>query len=300
MKVAILNDTHAGARNSSDLFMHYQERFYRDVFFPYLLENGITEIIHLGDYYENRKYINFKALNHNRKIFLEKLREYGIHMTIIPGNHDVMYKNTNEVCAIKELHGYYTDCVDVIMEPTDITFAGFTLGLIPWINQSNYDDTIDFLDNRTRASWIGGHLELSGFEMNKGVVQSHGMSAGLFKRFEQVITGHYHTKSSNGNITYLGSQMEFNWSDCEDSKFFHVLDTETRELEPVRNPITLFDRIVYDDIENDYNEYDATDHTNKFIKLIVKNKTDMRMYDSFVENLVLASCHDLKIIETFN
>ena len=41
MKIAILNDTHCGIRNSSEIFMDYQERFYRDVFFPYLEEHGI-------------------------------------------------------------------------------------------------------------------------------------------------------------------------------------------------------------------------------------------------------------------
>jgi len=88
MKIAILNDTHAGIRNSSDIFMEYQERFYSEIFFPYLLENNIKQILHLGDYYDNRKTVNFKALAHNRKIFLEKLRKYGITMDIIPGNHD--------------------------------------------------------------------------------------------------------------------------------------------------------------------------------------------------------------------
>ena len=72
MKIAILNDTHCGCRNSSDIFMQYQERFYGEVFFPYLLENDITQILHLGDYYDNRKTVNLKALSHNRQIFLDK------------------------------------------------------------------------------------------------------------------------------------------------------------------------------------------------------------------------------------
>ena len=76
--------------------MDYQERFYRDVFFPYLKAMDIKNIFHLGDYYDHRKNINFKALHHNRKIFLEPLTEMGIHMDIIPGNHDTFYKNTND------------------------------------------------------------------------------------------------------------------------------------------------------------------------------------------------------------
>ena len=101
MKIAILNDTHCGCRNSSDIFMDYQERFYTEEFFPYLLENGITQILHLGDYYDNRKTINLKALNHNRRIFLDRLRDHNIHMDIIPGNHDVYFKNTIELNSLK-------------------------------------------------------------------------------------------------------------------------------------------------------------------------------------------------------
>ena len=33
MKVAILNDTHCGVRNSSDIFLNYAGRFYKEVFF---------------------------------------------------------------------------------------------------------------------------------------------------------------------------------------------------------------------------------------------------------------------------
>ena len=105
MKVAILNDTHCGIRNSSEIFMEYQSRFYTDVFFPYLKEHNIKKILHLGDYYENRTSINFKALHHNRRIFLDKLRDNSIHMDIIPGNHDCYFKNTNRLNALKELLG---------------------------------------------------------------------------------------------------------------------------------------------------------------------------------------------------
>ena len=70
MKIAILNDTHLGVRNSSDIFLDNAAQFYTKTFFPYLLSNGIKQILHLGDYYDNRKAINIKALNHNRKYFL--------------------------------------------------------------------------------------------------------------------------------------------------------------------------------------------------------------------------------------
>ena len=84
MKIAVLNDTHAGIRNSSDIFLEYQRRFYDEQFFPYLKENGITQILHLGDFYDHRKFVNFKALNQSRKMFLDPMKEAGITMDIIP------------------------------------------------------------------------------------------------------------------------------------------------------------------------------------------------------------------------
>ena len=198
MKIAILNDTHCGIRNSSDIFMDYQEKFYRDVFFPYLRENGITQILHLGDYYDNRKTINFKALKHNRKIFLEKLREYGITMDIIVGNHDVYFKNTNELNALKELQGHYMNEVNVILDNTVMKYGDLDIALIPWINPENEKETLEFLKN-TKATVVGAHLELDGFEMSKGIPCHGGMSMSHFQRFDMVLSGHFHTRSSQGN-----------------------------------------------------------------------------------------------------
>ena len=41
MKIALLNDTHFGCRNDSPAFLKFQTRFYKDIFFPYLIENDI-------------------------------------------------------------------------------------------------------------------------------------------------------------------------------------------------------------------------------------------------------------------
>lgn len=299
MKIAILNDTHCGARNSSDVFMKYQEKFYDEIFFPYLLENDIKEIIHLGDYYEHRKYVNFKALEHNRKIFLEKLRENGMHMRIIPGNHDVFYKNTNELCSLKELMGHYTDCVTIDMEPKVHTdYYDCPIALVPWINAENYAETMEFID-KCSASIVGGHFEFSGFEMYKGIPNPHGMDTTRFKRFEMVLSGHFHTKSSRDNIHYLGSQMEFTWGDCDDAKYFHVLDTSTRGLTKVRNPFTLHTKIVYNDEKQDYNNYDVTQLDNQFVKVVVEKKTDFFSFDRFIDRIQQRPIHELKIAESF-
>jgi len=113
------------------------------------------------------------------------------------------------------------------------------------------------------------------------------------------MSGHFHTKSSQGNIHYLGNQMEFTWSDCNDPKYFHILDTETRELTPVRNPNTLYKKVFYNDEKNDYNNYDTSSLVDKFVKLIVVKKTDPFLFDRFVDRIQNEDIHELKIAETF-
>ena len=301
MKLAILNDTHCGVRNSSDIFMDYQEQFYRDVFFPYLQEHNITKILHLGDYYETRKFINFKALHHNRKIFLNKLREHGITMDIIPGNHDVYYKNTNDLNSLKELLGHYMAEVDIIMNPIVTQYDSLKIAWLPWINKENEEESLSFIQN-CKADVLCGHLELNGYDMQKGIPCHDGMDAAAFDRFDMVLSGHFHTKSHIGNVHYLGSQMEFFWGDAHDPKFFHVLDTETRELTAVRNPHTLFQRIYYDDTDpaNDYLSEDLSYLDDKFVKLVVMDKSDTFMFDRFVDRIQNRRIHELKIAENFS
>jgi len=297
MKIAILNDTHCGVRNSSDVFMDYQERFYTDVFFPHLKENGITQILHLGDYYDNRKTINFKALNHNRKIFLEKLREYGITMDIIPGNHDCYYKNTNHLNALKELQGHYMNEVNLIEEPRVMDYDGCKIALIPWINKENEAETLTFLES-CKADIVGAHLELSGFEMDRGLECRDGMSPKPFERFEMVLTGHFHAKSQKGNIHYLGAQMEFYWNDCGDKKYFHVFDTNTRELEQVVNPLTIHEKIYYDHEKINLFE-DLSRVDKKFVKVVVVNKGDQATFERYIDRIQNQAIYELKIVEDF-
>lgn len=298
MKLAFLNDTHCGIRNSSDIWIEYQRRFYEDIFFPYLRKHNIKNIIHLGDYYDHRKYINFKALNENRKMFLDVLVAEQITMDIIPGNHDVFYKNTNELSSLKELMGHYMNNINIVMKPTVLDYDGTKIGLVPWVNNDNYAKTAKFLKN-CKARFIGGHFELAGFQMMRGVTNHHGMDSKLLDRFEQVWTGHFHTKSTTDNINYFGSQMEFTWADAHDQKYFHTFDTETSTLEAVENPITLFEKVVYNDEKIEYNDIEINHLKDKYVKIIVDAKTDHFQFDRFVDRIQSLGVHDLKIAETF-
>lgn len=295
MKIAILGDTHFGLKNASEVFLRYQKRFFDEIFFPYCKENGITQIIHEGDFFEHRKYVGVKTLYWVRQFFLEKLAEYGMTMDIIPGNHDVYAKNSNEICSTAEYLTKYPETVHLHMKPTVRDFDGCPIAFLPWVSSDNHTECIDFI-KKCAAPILVGHLELSGFEMMKGApVVSHGWSTDLFRRFEMVLTGHYHTKSTRENIYYTGIPYELNWADCNDPKYFHVLDTETRKLHPVRNPLTIFRKIYYSDSDKK-----IPDVGGCFVKIIVSSKKDPRKFDSFVSKVQKMNPFDLKIIENFD
>jgi DNA repair exonuclease SbcCD nuclease subunit len=299
MKIVIITDTHAGVKNGSDIFLDYTEKFYSQVFFPYCLEHGIKKIIHLGDYFDHRKFVNYKVLERNREMFLNRLEEYDMTMDVIPGNHDVFFRNTNSLCSLSTLLQYHSSRVNIIMSPTVIDYDGLNVALLPWINAENYEESMQFIST-ANAPILGAHLELEGFEMMKGApATSHGMSASLLSRYEMVLTGHFHTKSSRDNIHYLGVPYELTWADCNDPKYFHVLDTSTRELTAIRNAITLFKRFYYDDSLKVPTPPSAADCAGSYIKIVVTGKKDPYAFDKYIDAINAAEPFDLKIVESF-
>ena len=73
MKIALINDTHWGARNDSPAFIEYFNKFFNDIFFPYLVENNIKTLIHLGDVVDRRKFINHYTAYNFKKVFYDWL-----------------------------------------------------------------------------------------------------------------------------------------------------------------------------------------------------------------------------------
>ena len=286
MKIAILNDTHAGVRGDMLEMAKYQGRFYEEVFFPYLDENNIGHILHLGDYFDRRKYVNFASLKSNKEHFIQPMLDRGITMDLIIGNHDTYYKNTNEVNS-PDLLLFEHDAINVITEPMVKEYDGVNLALVPWINNDNYADSIEFLLSANADTCLG-HFEIEGALMMPGMTSQHGLDHTYLKRFDKVYSGHFHQKSELKNIRYLGSQMQFTWSDYGDEKYFHIFDTDTREMLPVHNPLTMFEKLFYDDAKETFETISNKDYskfTGKFVKMIVVNKDNPYWFDSMVDNL---------------
>ncbi len=295
MKIALLNDTHFGCRNDSPAFMEYQNRFYNELFFPYLKEHNINTLVHLGDVVDRRKFINHNTAHNFKKVFWDKIDEMKLDTHIIIGNHDTYYKNTNEINAMSNLS--ISKEAKVYTRPTEVTFDNLDILFLPWICDDNYDDSIYKIDNSTSLIAMG-HLEVKGFEMHKGVYNDHGLDKSQFTKFEKVISGHFHKKSDDGRVYYLGTQYEITWSDYGCPKGFHIFDTETRELERISNPIKIHKKIIYNDKENNYLDFDYTDYERCFVKVFISQKTDENMYNTFIEKFYNnTNVHELQIID---
>ena len=286
MKIALLNDTHFGARSDSPAFIKYFNRFYDEIFFPYLEENNITTLIHLGDVVDRRKFINFNTAHNFQNKFWKRLWEMKIDTHIILGNHDTYYKNTNSINSMQQLITTFDGVNEpfIYEKPKTVEFDGLPILFVPWICPENEEESLKAI-TESQAQICMGHLEVKGFEMHKGHFQEHGLEMDLFKRFEKVYSGHYHRKSDNGTIFYLGTQYEITWSDYQCPKGFHVFDTNTRELTRIPNPISMFKKIVYNDKVNSYSTMDISEYENCFIKVIVEEKTDVNQFGDFIDRL---------------
>ena len=295
MKVAIITDQHFGARKGSKHLHDYFKKFYDEIFFPYLEESGIKTVIDMGDTFDNRRSIDLWSLEWAKQNYYDRLEKMGVTIHTIVGNHTAYYKDTNLINSVdlllkqyKNVH-VYSECTEVVLDNLNILF-------IPWINAENTQSSIESIKDSTSKIAMG-HLELNGFRAHRGCIMDHGHPGELYSEFTKVFSGHYHTRSDDRRIYYLGNPYEMFWNDVGDRRGFHIFDTETLEHVPVDNPYKLFYNIYYEDTP--HQTFDAREYENKIVKVVVRKKTDTKKFEKFVDKLYSSGVADLKILENF-
>lgn len=300
MKIAILGDTHFGCRGDSLEFHKFFQKFYDEIFFPYLIENKIDTVIQLGDLFDRRKFINFNTLYLSRKYFFNKLKEHNIQMYTLLGNHDVAYKNTLEVNSSGLLLNEYAE-VQVIDNFFTLEIDGTLIDIVPWICEDNEADIFQKM-KVSGAEICLGHFEIDGFAMDRGNIHHGGLDRKALSKYDVVLSGHFHHRSSADNIQYVGTPYEMTWADYDDPRGFHIFDTTTREMEFVRNTFTMFHKVYYDDATQDFEhwkKYNYDSLKESFVKVVVINKTNPYMFDTVIDNLYKVGVSDISIVEDF-
>jgi hypothetical protein len=139
--------------------------------------------------------------------------------------------------------------------------------------------------------------------MDKGILCEHGIDKSALDKYDMVLSGHFHHKSTKGNITYVGTPYEMTWSDYKDPKGFHIFDTTNREMEFISNPHDMFVKVFYDDTKQDFDwwkGYDFGSLKNTYVKIVVVNKTNPYLFDHVIDNIYKGSPSDVAIVEDFN
>tara|TARA_B100000287_G_scaffold55470_1_gene48681 strand:- start:557 stop:1603 length:1047 start_codon:yes stop_codon:yes gene_type:complete len=295
MKIAIITDQHFGARKSSRIFHDFFKKFYDNVFFPTLKKRGIDTVLDLGDTFDNRRSLDLWAAAWARENYFNKLRDMGVTVHSLVGNHTAYFKDTNKVNTLESVLGEY-DNIKIYDSATEVMIGGLPILFIPWINAENNDETYRIIEE-SDCPMAMGHLELNGFEAHRGYIMDHGHATTPYKKFEKVFSGHYHQRSTRDNITYLGNPYQIYWNDYNQKRGFHIFDTNSLKLEYIPNPYDIYAKIYYNEDEVNSSKFKYTDYANRFIKIIVEKKTDSSKFEFFISQLYAAGVHEIKIIE---
>lgn len=299
-KFALITDTHAGIRNDSVLFYNYQNNFYQNVFFPYLKEHNIKNIIHLGDFFDKRKEVNFKTFKNIKESFLNKLEEYDIKMFLILGNHDVVLKNTNHINSPSLLLKQYKN-IDIVDSPLELKIGSkYSSCIIPWINNENQEEYLKFISNSTSEVCIG-HFDIKNCLMNKTQKSDYGLDPNMFDKFIHTFSGHFHIKSKYNGIQYLGSPFQFDWNDYGDIRGFHIFDGETLDIEFIKNPDSVFRKIEYISENNIVFDCDKLENIKDcYVKIICSDplslNKDRSKFEQFIEKIQKHNPFSLEVI----
>ncbi len=295
-RLALITDTHYGCRKNSKPFHDYFGKFYEKVFFPYLEENNISEVIHLGDVFDNRRSIDYQALSWSKENVFDKLKGKRVHVLV--GNHDAYFKNTNDLNSVELLLDSY-DNISVYKNTSDAIIDGTKITFVPWLNSENRQDFEDHIKN-TDSRILMGHLELNGFQSIPGHIFTGGMDPNILSKFTTVFSGHFHHRSKIGNIEYLGNPYQMFWNDYRCERGFHIFDTDTGSLKFIHNPYEIFKKIHYTDAPEspiDFRTMNLDPFKDCFIKVIVDKKRFQNRFENFISRLYAVGVHDIKVIE---
>lgn len=246
MKILLLGDLHTGIGNDDPWVHEYILDTIKKAV-DYSKENDIKVWIQTGDWFDCRKAITHATMSFNRTKVIPLLEEAGITCYVTVGNHDLFKRHKIQPNAPREVLSQY-ECIKVIDSPETVNFDGVSFDLIPWMSDDNKSEILEFIQN-SFSEYCVGHWELSGYYFYKGL-KSEGYSADFLKKYREVFSGHFHTISDGGNVTYIGTPYTLTAGDENDPRGFWVFDTDSHKKEFIQNDKTYHVRITYPSDEN--------------------------------------------------
>jgi hypothetical protein len=229
MKYVILTDIHFGNKSNSDKFNQECLDFLQ--FVGDWCSDNINEdfnVVFAGDWNHVRPVTNNKTLYKYSTEGLFSLSNIGgLKTYMILGNHDLFYLDRRDVYSIIIPEGQLG--IEMITEPIKLDDG---MLLVPWlVGDENLTDLI--LEHS--PEYVIGHFEIPSFNFNKKVKMNGIYDPEDYKGPKRIISGHFHLRQENNNITYIGNCFSHDYSDNNDwhNKGFAILDTETNQIQYV-------------------------------------------------------------------
>lgn len=282
-EIILLGDTHFDVFSGikQERMYAYQEKFFQDTFFPYIIKNKIKTVVQLGDLFDKRTSISQRSIAFAKRIFFDVLKKNKIELHVLTGNHDAFFRDSLDIVTASQVLGEYNN-IFLYNEPTQVKLHDVQYSFIPWICRSNESEIAEFIKNDT-SEIAFGHLELAGARLSKHSINEHGTEPSTFKKYKRVYSGHFHTKSVCGNVEYIGVPYELTRVDSNDPKSFNVI----KHGEPdkvISNPHILYEQITINDAAG-LLEAATGDYSNKYIEMYVNYIAKPETLSKFAEKL---------------
>lgn len=202
-----------------------------------LKARGGSVMVIPGDLFHVRGNIAPSVLNPALDTF-RKLRDMGIEVHLIPGNHDLEGKEAQRVssaitsleqlgCVVyNEARSFFVGTQRVLMVPWVESVVELKSMLIDIVHESHTDG-----DDLSGADLII-HAPVNGVIMG---IPDHGLEPAWLKDlgFRNVISGHYHNHKDFGNVYSAGALAHHTWSDVGTTAGFMLVGDKVEHFDSI-------------------------------------------------------------------
>ena len=262
----LLSDTHLGLHGSNDNWHEIVLKLFQTIA-DFCVKNNIKKIIHLGDFFDNRKSLNVKTIYY-ATLIADILNDFKTYLIV--GNHDTFFKNQIHPHSLLIFNKY--ENINVIDSPWQLDGD---IGLIPW--GCGFENV--------ELPYLMGHFEINDFRMNSGYVMKRAkLNRSDFNGFKQVISGHYHTPMVEDDINYVGAPYHQSFADVGERGFYlWSRDKDLQFIEYTDAPHFMKVTVTESMVQN----VDATFIKGNIIKLIFEEDYGTVENNQIIENIQL-------------